>query len=163
MRTILLLLTLSLLAGCVGVDDGFSRVEASEVEREADVMDGNSQFLAILGQSDDTPTEGDTISLYLISDGAPPPDPVGSFGYVVCEVADIMNEFAIVSGDQDLLADEVGVVDAFDGAVDAYDIEQPVVTAVQWTASLDMNDGEHMLVDYWGSDFRFDIAILPID
>lgn len=161
MRTILFLSILSLLAGCVGLDDGFTRVEASAVDRAPEA--GNSQFLALLGQSDETPTDGDAFELYMLSDGFPPADPVGSWGYVVCEVADIMNEYEIASGDQELVADTVGVTDAFDAAVDEFEVEDPVISAVSWTADAAMNPGEHMLIDIWGSDFRFLIDVLPAE
>lgn len=158
-RSLLLILALVALPACMSADDGFTRVERSPEADPPEIQNGDSQFLAILGTSDSEPAAGEQLVIWLASDGYPPQSPVFEYGYVVCEVADIMNEYEVADDGTDLDPDVVGVADALADAIVDFDIEDPVVSAITFYASGAMNDGEYMLIDLYGSDFRFDLAI----
>ncbi len=160
LRSIVSLAILALFTGCgPTADDGFSRGGERPVEVDPSFGEGNSQFLAYLGASDNTPAPNDRVQLFLVSDGEPPRNPVNEFGYVLCEVEDVSNEYSLVNEGVDVaLTADAG--EALTDAIIEWDIEEPVVSALRFTASSFMNDGEHMLVNMYGADFRLDMSVI---
>jgi hypothetical protein len=161
-RSIALLSALLLLPACVVDDDGFARVDGSETgspDAPGNVTNGNSQFLAILGVTDDFPEDGDHVGIYLLSDGEPPANPVDEFGYVLCEVEDWSNEYVVTTDGSDIQVTDETIAERLAEVVEAEAIEAPVVSQIGFEATEVMTDGEFMLVNEVGADFRLAFAI----